>query len=140
MSTGAFYYLRCILTSNIHKCIISVLRCLFHYRSWRWLCSLSIQERKPDLTSEIMAFRDYLLSSTISDTLDVWELKGFLAKWIFVFIIMINFDLSNHILLGRSGTSNCTKDSSCFWSSAVNAGNQSKFSKHCLFLVSYEGI
>ncbi|MBA0655226.1 hypothetical protein Goklo_007730 [Gossypium klotzschianum] len=33
------------------------------------------QERKPDLTSEIMAFRDYLLSSTISDTLDVWELK-----------------------------------------------------------------
>ena len=23
-----------------------------------------------------MAFRDYLLSSTISDTLDVWELKG----------------------------------------------------------------
>ncbi|MBA0717017.1 hypothetical protein Golax_004863 [Gossypium laxum] len=34
-----------------------------------------ILERKPDLTSEIMAFRDYLLSSTISDTLDVWELK-----------------------------------------------------------------
>ncbi|CAL1352591.1 unnamed protein product [Linum trigynum] len=32
-------------------------------------------ERKPELTSEIMAFRDYLLSSTISDTLDVWELK-----------------------------------------------------------------
>lgn len=23
-----------------------------------------------------MAFRDYLLSSTVSDTLDVWELKG----------------------------------------------------------------
>lgn len=35
-----------------------------------------LQERKPELTSEIMAFRDYLLSSTISDTLDVWELKG----------------------------------------------------------------
>ncbi|XP_015878960.3 UDP-glucose:glycoprotein glucosyltransferase isoform X1 [Ziziphus jujuba] len=34
-----------------------------------------ILERKPDLTSEIMAFRDYLLSSTVSDTLDVWELK-----------------------------------------------------------------
>ncbi|KAK8714348.1 hypothetical protein V6N13_149541 [Hibiscus sabdariffa] len=34
-----------------------------------------ILERKPDLTSEIMAFRDYLLSSTISDTLEVWELK-----------------------------------------------------------------
>ncbi|XVE93241.1 hypothetical protein REPUB_Repub01dG0173400 [Reevesia pubescens] len=34
-----------------------------------------ILERKPELTSEIMAFRDYLLSSTISDTLDVWELK-----------------------------------------------------------------
>ncbi|XP_017970879.1 PREDICTED: UDP-glucose:glycoprotein glucosyltransferase isoform X1 [Theobroma cacao] len=32
-------------------------------------------ERKPELTSEIMAFRDYLMSSTISDTLDVWELK-----------------------------------------------------------------
>lgn len=34
-----------------------------------------ILERKPELTNEIMAFRDYLLSSTISDTLDVWELK-----------------------------------------------------------------
>ncbi|KAF8411993.1 hypothetical protein HHK36_004552 [Tetracentron sinense] len=34
-----------------------------------------ILERKPELTTEIMAFRDYLLSSTISDTLDVWELK-----------------------------------------------------------------
>ncbi|RDX75646.1 UDP-glucose:glycoprotein glucosyltransferase, partial [Mucuna pruriens] len=34
-----------------------------------------ILERKPELTSEIMAFRDYLLSSTVSDTLDVWELK-----------------------------------------------------------------
>ncbi|XP_022726085.1 UDP-glucose:glycoprotein glucosyltransferase-like isoform X2 [Durio zibethinus] len=34
-----------------------------------------ILERKPELTSEIMAFRDYLLSSAISDTLDVWELK-----------------------------------------------------------------
>ncbi|KAK1548954.1 hypothetical protein Q3G72_001893 [Acer saccharum] len=34
-----------------------------------------ILERKPELTSEIMAFRDYLLSSTISETLDVWELK-----------------------------------------------------------------
>ncbi|PSS26754.1 UDP-glucose:glycoprotein like [Actinidia chinensis var. chinensis] len=34
-----------------------------------------ILERKPEVTSEVMAFRDYLLSSTISDTLDVWELK-----------------------------------------------------------------
>ncbi|XP_009780014.1 UDP-glucose:glycoprotein glucosyltransferase isoform X1 [Nicotiana sylvestris] len=34
-----------------------------------------ILERKPELTSEIMAFRDYLLSSAVSDTLDVWELK-----------------------------------------------------------------
>ncbi|KAJ0970439.1 hypothetical protein J5N97_023316 [Dioscorea zingiberensis] len=34
-----------------------------------------ILERKPDLTAEIMAFRDYLLSSSISDTLEVWELK-----------------------------------------------------------------
>ncbi|XP_031384011.1 UDP-glucose:glycoprotein glucosyltransferase [Punica granatum] len=34
-----------------------------------------ILERKPELTSEIMTFRDYLLSSSISDTLDVWELK-----------------------------------------------------------------
>lgn len=34
-----------------------------------------ILERKPELTSEIMDFRDSLLSSTISDTLNVWELK-----------------------------------------------------------------
>nr|DAD24321.1 TPA_asm: hypothetical protein HUJ06_025785 [Nelumbo nucifera] len=34
-----------------------------------------ILERNPELTTEIMAFRDYLLSSTISDTLDIWELK-----------------------------------------------------------------
>ncbi|XP_072958522.1 UDP-glucose:glycoprotein glucosyltransferase [Typha angustifolia] len=34
-----------------------------------------ILERKPELTTEIMAFRDYLLSSTISDALEVWELK-----------------------------------------------------------------
>ncbi|ONK57353.1 uncharacterized protein A4U43_C10F19220 [Asparagus officinalis] len=34
-----------------------------------------IMERKPELTAEVMAFRDYLLSSTISDTLEVWELK-----------------------------------------------------------------
>ncbi|KAK7247307.1 hypothetical protein RIF29_42188 [Crotalaria pallida] len=34
-----------------------------------------ILERKPELTSEVMAFRDYLLSSSVSDTLDVWELK-----------------------------------------------------------------
>ncbi|KAG4399193.1 hypothetical protein GLYMA_08G187500v4 [Glycine max] len=34
-----------------------------------------ILERKPELASEIMTFRDYLLSSTVSDTLDVWELK-----------------------------------------------------------------
>jgi UDP-glucose:glycoprotein glucosyltransferase len=34
-----------------------------------------ILERKPELTSEIMAFRDDLLSSTVSDTLNVWELK-----------------------------------------------------------------
>lgn len=34
-----------------------------------------ILERRPELTSEVMAFRDYLLSSTVSDTLDIWELK-----------------------------------------------------------------
>ncbi|KAF5177305.1 UDP-glucose:glycoprotein glucosyltransferase [Thalictrum thalictroides] len=34
-----------------------------------------ILQRKPEMTAEVMAFRDYLLSSTISDTLDVWELK-----------------------------------------------------------------
>nr|XP_010920353.1 UDP-glucose:glycoprotein glucosyltransferase [Elaeis guineensis] len=34
-----------------------------------------ILERKPEMTAEVMAFRDYLLSSTISDTLEVWELK-----------------------------------------------------------------
>lgn len=37
---------------------------------------LLMQERKPELTSEVMAFRDSLLSSTVSDTLNVWELKG----------------------------------------------------------------
>ncbi|TVU30395.1 hypothetical protein EJB05_22012, partial [Eragrostis curvula] len=34
-----------------------------------------ILERKPELNAEIMAFRDYLLSSTVPDTLEVWELK-----------------------------------------------------------------
>ncbi|KMS95940.1 hypothetical protein BVRB_003480 isoform A [Beta vulgaris subsp. vulgaris] len=34
-----------------------------------------ILERKSGLSSEIMAFRDYLLSSSVSDTLEVWELK-----------------------------------------------------------------
>lgn len=34
-----------------------------------------IMERKPELTAEVMAFRDHLLSSTVSDTLEVWELK-----------------------------------------------------------------
>ncbi|KAJ4784375.1 UDP-glucose:glycoprotein glucosyltransferase 1 [Rhynchospora pubera] len=36
-----------------------------------------ILERKPELSSKIMAFREYLLSSTASltDTLEVWELK-----------------------------------------------------------------
>ncbi|KAM7250288.1 hypothetical protein ACFE04_022171 [Oxalis oulophora] len=34
-----------------------------------------ILERKPELQSEIMSFRDHLLGSTISDTLDVWQLK-----------------------------------------------------------------
>ena len=32
-------------------------------------------ERNLELTSDLMEFRDYLLSSTVSDTLDVWELK-----------------------------------------------------------------
>jgi len=35
----------------------------------------------PELTAEVMAFRDYLLSSTISDTLEVWELKGIPHVW-----------------------------------------------------------
>ncbi|KAL5230580.1 hypothetical protein ABZP36_029356 [Zizania latifolia] len=34
-----------------------------------------ILERKPELNAEIMAFREYLLSSAMSDTLEVWELK-----------------------------------------------------------------
>jgi len=42
-----------------------------------------LQERKPELTYEIMAFRDYLLSSTVSDTLDVWELKGIAVTFSF---------------------------------------------------------
>ncbi|KAK9134686.1 hypothetical protein Syun_014016 [Stephania yunnanensis] len=32
-------------------------------------------ERKPDMKTDVMAFRDYLLSLTVSDTLEVWELK-----------------------------------------------------------------
>ncbi|XP_078432136.1 EMS-MUTAGENIZED BRI1 SUPPRESSOR 1 isoform X2 [Wolffia australiana] len=32
-------------------------------------------ERKPEVASEIMAFRDYLLSTSVSDSLEVWELK-----------------------------------------------------------------
>ena len=42
-----------------------------------------VQERKPELTYEIMTFRDYLLSSTVSDTLDVWELKGIAVTFSF---------------------------------------------------------
>ncbi|KAI7751028.1 hypothetical protein M8C21_007077 [Ambrosia artemisiifolia] len=34
-----------------------------------------ILERKPELTSEIMAFRDSLLSSTVSDTLNISDIK-----------------------------------------------------------------
>lgn len=40
---------------------------------------VDLQERKPELTREIMEFRDYLLSSTVSDSLEVWELKGAVA-------------------------------------------------------------
>ncbi|KAI3966207.1 hypothetical protein MKW92_005125, partial [Papaver armeniacum] len=47
-----------------------------------------ILERKPEMTAEIMAFRDYLLSSTVSETLDL-GIKRFRAP-------------------------NCTEDSSCF--------------------------
>jgi len=43
--------------------------------------SVNLQERKPELTAEVMAFRDYLLSSTISDTLEIWELKGIPHVW-----------------------------------------------------------
>lgn len=32
-------------------------------------------ERKPALSDELMAFRDHLLSSSVSDTMNVWELK-----------------------------------------------------------------
>lgn len=47
-----------------------------------------VQERKPELASEIMTFRDYLLSSTVSDTLDVWELKGIAVLEYFLFVII----------------------------------------------------
>lgn len=46
-------------------------------------CLYYVQERKPELTNEIMTFRDYLLSSTVSDTLDVWELKGIAVTFSF---------------------------------------------------------
>ncbi|KAJ6389720.1 hypothetical protein OIU77_027940 [Salix suchowensis] len=57
-------------------CLPLIRNCLMQMESGHnssWL--IKMEERKPELTSEIMAFRDYLLSSTISDTLDVWELK-----------------------------------------------------------------
>lgn len=47
-----------------------------------------VQERKPELTSEIMTFRDYLLASTVSDTLDVWELKGIAVVEPFLLVII----------------------------------------------------
>lgn len=47
-----------------------------------------LQDRKPELRSEVMAFRDYLLSSTVSDTLDVWELKGSSASCMFGLVII----------------------------------------------------
>lgn len=54
-----------------------------------------MQERKPELTSEIMAFRDSLLSSAVSDTLNVWELKGTIALSLkitkFIYIIGVSF-------------------------------------------------
>ncbi|CAN6458439.1 unnamed protein product [Victoria cruziana] len=34
-----------------------------------------ILERRPELSNEVMSFRDYLLSSSVSDSLDIWELK-----------------------------------------------------------------
>ena len=38
-----------------------------------------VQERKPELTGELMTFRDHLLSSGVSDSFNVWELKGDLS-------------------------------------------------------------
>eukprot|EP00250_Pteridium_aquilinum_P011892 c20372_g1_i1 orf=227-5122(+) len=32
-------------------------------------------ERKPDLSDDLLTFRDHLLSSSVSDTMNVWELK-----------------------------------------------------------------
>lgn len=56
------------------KCKISTQS--YHADGSQFSSSVGVQERKPELSNEIMAFRDSLLSSTISDTLDVWELKG----------------------------------------------------------------
>lgn len=55
-----------------------------------------MQERKPELTSEVMAFRDSLLSSTVSDTLDVWELKGNLSY--FGLQCLLSYGNSNYSL------------------------------------------
>jgi hypothetical protein len=38
-----------------------------------------LQDRKPELTGELMTFRDHLLSSGVADTMNVWELKGDLS-------------------------------------------------------------
>lgn len=104
------------------------------------MCKL-MQERKPDLASEIMAFGDYLLSSTVSDTLKVWELKGnYSYCWIENswqdYKISVNLFFTHH---RRLRTSNCTEDSSCLWSFAINARNQSKFPKRHLFIITDEG-
>lgn len=43
-----------------------------------------------------MTFRDYLLSSTISDTLDVWELKGMLNEsFLFTKVELLHANLHN---------------------------------------------
>lgn len=73
-----------------------------------------LQDRKPELRSEVMAFRDYLLSSTVSDTLDVWELKGSSAFCMFgLVIIEIDKVFPNIPLFHRFRTPNSAENSPC---------------------------
>lgn len=73
-----------------------------------------LQDRKPELRSEVMAFRDYLLSSTVSDTLDVWELKGTAASCMFgLILIEIDKVFPNLRLFHRFRTPNSAENSPC---------------------------
>lgn len=65
----------------LELCVYDALVSTLMLRNRYFISLVNLQERKPELTAEVMAFRDSLLSSTILDTLEVWELKGFHLAW-----------------------------------------------------------